>query len=44
MWLLVAIEAADATARDATLEDTFIPGVPNSDFRTTLRESLLANS
>jgi hypothetical protein len=35
-------EAADAAARDATLQGTLIPGVTNMDFRTALRQSVLA--
>jgi hypothetical protein len=35
-------EAADAAARDATVQDTLIPGVTNMDFRTALRQSVLA--
>jgi hypothetical protein len=35
-------EAADAATRDATLQGTLIPGVTSMDFRTALRQSVLA--
>jgi hypothetical protein len=35
-------EAADAAARDANLQGTIIPGVTSMDFRTALRQSVLA--
>jgi hypothetical protein len=38
---IIGIEAVDAAARDATVQDTFIPGVLNVDFRTALYQSLL---
>jgi hypothetical protein len=35
-------EAADAAARDATLQGILIPGVRNMDLNTALRQSVLA--
>jgi ribonuclease HI len=35
-------EAADAAARDATLQGTLIPGVTNTDIKTAIRQSVLA--
>jgi hypothetical protein len=35
-------EAADAAARNATLQGTLVTGVTNMDFRTSLRQSVLA--